>query len=57
MPPATVKLKIAILERDLSNDLSWYIWQDDGDKKHRTAHVLETLAEVFDERVGEDAIG
>ena len=40
-----------ILERDLIHDLSHYIWQDDGDKKHRTAHVLETLNGVFAQRV------
>ena len=39
------------LRRDLNDDLSEYIWQDDGDKKHRTRHVLETLKGVFSQRI------
>eukprot|EP01084_Bolivina_argentea_P139253 244985_1 len=39
------------LNKDLEDPLDDYIWQDDGDKKHRTKHVLGTLSETFAHRV------
>ena len=42
---------VPILEDDLNEDLDEYIWQDDGDKKHRTAHVLSQFKSVFNQRI------
>ena len=42
------------LRNDLVDDLADYIWQDDGDKKHRTKHVRERLSEVFEQRLDPD---
>ena len=42
------------LRNDLEDDLDEYMWQDDGDKKHRTKHVKEKLNEVFHQRLDPD---
>ena len=40
-----------IAQQDLEHQLSWYLWQDDNDTKHRTAHVLSEVSTVFPNRI------
>jgi len=41
----------SMLEEELKNDLSRYIWEDDGDIKHRTQHTRNTVNAWFAHRI------